>query len=106
MYIADILKAKGSKVLTVRSDVKIGHLAQRLSLERVGALVVSESGETVDGIISERDVVYGLAEHGPEVLNRMVADLMTKGVVTCSPGDTIGQIAKAMTFRRVRHMPI
>lgn len=82
MLVADILKAKGSKVITVRPDLNIGHLAQRLRMERVGALVVSETGATADGIISERDVAHGLAEHGAEVLMRTVADLMTKAVLT------------------------
>jgi CBS domain-containing protein len=106
MLVADILKAKGSKVITVRPDLNIGHLAQRLRMERVGALVVSETGATADRIISERDVAHGLAEHGAEVLMRTVADLMTKAVLTCSPSDTIAQVAKAMTERRVRHMPV
>jgi CBS domain-containing protein len=106
MFVADILKTKGSKVITVRADLRILHVAQRLRMERIGALVVSESGTTVDGIISERDVAHGLAEHGTEVLERTAADLMTKAAVTCSPADTIAQVAKTMTYRRIRHMPV
>jgi CBS domain-containing protein len=106
MYVADILRVKGSKVITVRPDLSIGHVAQRLRMERVGALVVSETGATAEGIISERDVAHGLAEHGAEVLRRTVADLMTKTVVTCSPTDTIAHVAKAMTNQRIRHMPV
>lgn len=106
MHVADILKTKGSKVITIRPDLSIEHLAQRLRMEQVGALVVSETGTTVDGIISERDVAHGLAEHGAEVLRRTIADLMTKAVVTCSPGDTIGQVSKTMTHRRIRHLPV
>ena len=106
MHVADILKAKGSKVLTVRPDLSITFLAQRLRMERIGALVVSETGDTADGIISERDVAHGLAEFGAEVLRRTAADLMTKAVVTCSPSDTIAQVAKVMTDRRIRHMPV
>lgn len=106
MHVADILKAKGSKVLTVHPDLSITFLAQRLRMERIGALVVSETGDTADGIISERDVAHGLAEFGAEVLRRTAADLMTKAVVTCSPSDTIAQVAKVMTDRRIRHMPV
>jgi CBS domain-containing protein len=106
MYVADILKTKGSNVITVRADLRILHIAQRLRMERIGALVVSESGTTVDGIISERDIAHGLAEHGAEILMRTAADLMTKAVVTCSPSDTIAQVEKAMTERRIRHMPV
>ncbi|HEY7749160.1 MAG TPA: CBS domain-containing protein [Aestuariivirgaceae bacterium] len=106
MHVADILKAKGTKVVTVRPDLSIEHLAKRLMIEGVGAFVVSENGTTVDGIISERDIARGLAEHGAEVLRRTAADLMTKAVVTCSPGDSIAQVAKAMTYRRIRHVPV
>ena len=106
MYVADILRVKGSKVITVRPELSMAHVAQRLRIERVGALVVSVTGATAEGIISERDIAYGLAEHGTEVLRRTVADLMTKTVVTCSPSDTIAQVAKAMTNQRIRHMPV
>ena len=106
MHVADILKAKGSKVVTVRPDLTVEHLAQRLRAERVGALVVSEAGTNVDGIISERDIAHGLAEQGAAVLSRTAADLMTKGVVTCSPDDTIAHVAKVMTHRRIRHLPV
>jgi CBS domain-containing protein len=106
MYVADILRVKGSKVITVPPELSIAHVAQRLRIERVGALVVSVTGATAEGIISERDIAYGLAEHGTEVLRRTVADLMTKTVVTCSPSDTIAQVAKAMTNQHIRHMPV
>jgi CBS domain-containing protein len=106
MYVADILKAKGTKVITIGSDASIEMVAQRLKMERVGALVVSETGATAEGIISERDVAHGLAEHGAEVLRRKAADLMTRDVVTCSPSDIIAHVAKLMTDRRIRHMPV
>jgi CBS domain-containing protein len=106
MYVADILRAKGSRVITITPDARIELVAQRLRMERIGALVVSETGATADGIISERDVAHGLAEHGAEVLSRTAADLMTKEIVTCSPGEPIAQVAKTMTDRRIRHMPV
>ncbi len=106
MHVTDILKAKGTKVATVRPDLSVEHLAQRLRMERVGALVVSETGTDVDGIVSERDVAHGLAEHGAAILSRTAADLMTKAVVTCSPDDMIAHVAKIMTHRRIRHLPV
>ena len=106
MYVADILEAKGTKVITIGSDASIELVVQRLKIERIGALVVSETGATVDGIISERDVAHGLADHGAGILSRTAADLMTKAIVTCSPTDTIAQVAKTMTDRRIRHMPV
>jgi CBS domain-containing protein len=75
-------------------------------MERVGAMIVSESGTTLDGIISERDVVFGLTEHGADTMRMRVAELMSKSVVTCSPEDTIAHVAKVMTQRRIRHLPV
>jgi CBS domain-containing protein len=107
MLVSDILAAKkDEKVHTVRPDDSIENLVQRLRMERIGALVVSEQGYTVDGIISERDVAHGLAEHGAEILNRKVRDLMTGAVITRAPGETLANIAKLMTQRRIRHVPI
>ena len=106
MHVSDILKVKGATVHTVRPDQSIEHIAHLLRAERVGALIVSESGSTVEGIISERDLVYGLSEHGAAIMTMTAADLMTKGVVTCSPEDTISHVARIMTQRRIRHLPV
>jgi CBS domain-containing protein len=106
MKVLDILRVKGSSVVTVPPNTTLLTLVHRLKLERVGAIVVSQDGKTVDGIISERDVAWGLAEHGADLLNLRVADLMTKSVLTCSPDDTITSIARMMTERRLRHLPV
>jgi len=107
MHVADILKTKGNKVVTIRPDLSIEHLAQRLKLERIGAAIVSESGASIDGIISERDIVRGLADYGASgVADKTTADLMTKAVVTCSPEDTISHVSKVRTKRRIRHLPV
>jgi len=104
--VADILSAKGNKVMTVRPTDTIVTLAHRLKLERVGAMIVSRDGKTVDGIISERDVTHGLATHGAELSALLVSNLMTREVVTCSPDDSIAEIARIMTRHRVRHIPV
>jgi CBS domain-containing protein len=107
MHVADILKTKGTKVVTVRPDLSIEHLAQRLRLEGIGAAVVSVDGATIDGIVSERDIVRALAEYGASGLSdKTAADVMTKAVVACSPEDTISHVSKVMTKRRVRHLPV
>ncbi|MGB0084199.1 MAG: CBS domain-containing protein, partial [Rhodomicrobiaceae bacterium] len=79
MKVADILSVKGDKVMFVRPSETIDMLAQRLRMERVGAMIVSEDGKKIDGIISERDVTYGVAEHGANLLHLHVADLMSRG---------------------------
>lgn len=106
MKVADILSEKGDRVVTVRPGETIANLAQRLRLEGVGAMIVSEDGAHIDGIISERDIAHGLAEHGAAILDMQVVNLMTRSVVTCAPGDTIADISRTMTRRRVRHLPV
>jgi len=106
MHVAEILKAKGGEVHTVRPDQNIDYFVHRLRMERVGAMIVSENGVSVDGIISERDIVFGLTEHGADIMKMKVAELMTKSVVTCSPEDTIAHVARVMTQRRIRHLPV
>jgi CBS domain-containing protein len=106
MLVADILRTKGAAVKAVRSDDTALCLAKRLKSERVGAMVVSNDGNSLDGIISERDVAYGLAAYGSDLYRVTVADLMTKVVITCSPRDTIAEVTRVMTQRRIRHLPV
>ncbi len=106
MQVADILKVKGHSTMTVRPAETIQAFAMRLKLERVGAMPVSEDGKTLVGIISERDVAHGFAAHGSALANLKVADLMTTGVVTCAPDDTIMHVARLMGRRRIRHLPV
>jgi len=104
--VADILRVKGSNVITVPPTATVLTLVHLLKLQRIGALIVSRNGKVIDGIVSERDVAWGLAEHGADLLNLHVADLMTKSVLTCSPDDTTASIARIMTERRLRHLPV
>jgi signal-transduction protein with cAMP-binding, CBS, and nucleotidyltransferase domain len=106
MLVSDILRSKGSTVKMVRSYDTALACAQRLKAEHVGALVVSDNGRSLDGMISERDLAYGLATYGIELNHVTVSDLMTKAVVTCTPRDTILNTMTVMTRRRVRHMPV
>ena len=106
MHVSDILKRKGNAVVTIRPDISVEHLAQRLRADGIGAAVVSGDGISIDGIVSERDIVRGFAEHGAELTTKTVADLMTRGVVTCSLDDTIAHVSNLMTRRRIRHVPV
>lgn len=107
MKVQDLLKAKkNGAVLTVRPEDTILNLLHRLRVEGVGAMVVSRDGNSLDGIISERDVVRALAVDGAKVLSFLVSDLMTKSVITCSPEDSIANVGRMMTARRVRHLPV
>jgi len=106
MNVDGILRTKGAAVVTIRPDATIGDLVRGLRADRIGAMIVSEDGRSILGIISERDVVRGLAERGSRILEAPVADLMTRDVVSCTPRDTVKQVMAEMTRRRVRHLPV
>jgi CBS domain-containing protein len=108
MKVQEILAHKGGKVVTIRPDATISTAVHRLALERIGALVVSEDGISIAGILSERDLIVALAEEGAGILapDRRVRDLMTKGVRTCRPDDLIKSVMAEMTRHRFRHMPV
>jgi CBS domain-containing protein len=104
--VADILAAKGPAVVTIRSSETIGALSQQLRARGIGAAVVSDDGETVDGVISERDIAYGLAIHKADLHALPVSALMTATVVTCFPHDSVGSVASTMLTRNIRHLPV
>ncbi len=106
MKVEAMLAAKGDKVVTARPDAAIATIVRMLKLEGIGALVISEDGEGILGIISERDVVRALVEHGGEVLKMKAADLMTRSVKTCAPEANIRDVMAEMTRSRVRHLPV
>ena len=106
MNVDGILRSKGAAVVTIGPDATVADLVRGLREERIGAMVVSEDGRSVLGIISERDVVRGLAERGPRIMDASVAELMTRDVVTCTLRDTVKQVMAEMTRRRVRHIPV
>ena len=106
MKVEDILSVKGRRVATVRPEASVAAVAKQLRLEGVGALVVSQDGASVEGIVSERDVVRGLAQHGADLLDLPVTRIMTRAVATCAPDDPVKSVMAEMTRRRVRHLPV
>lgn len=106
MNVDGILRAKGANVVTIRPDASVGQLVDGLRDERIGAMVVSEDGRSVLGIVSERDVVRALADRGPRILEAPVAELMTRQVYSCTPQDTVKHVMAEMTRRRIRHLPV
>ncbi|GMA20757.1 CBS domain-containing protein [Arsenicicoccus piscis] len=106
MRISDVVKNKGSQVVTMRPDATVRDLLALLAQHNIGAVVISEDGSGVDGIVSERDIVRHLAADGPDVLDGGVSKIMTSDVHTCSAEDDIESLATEMTQRRVRHVPV
>jgi CBS domain-containing protein len=78
----------------------------QLRAAQIGALVVSSDGNSIEGILSERDLAYGIATHGDRLPAMRISELMTKAVVVCSPEDKITDVMKLMTRRRIRHLPV
>lgn len=105
MLIAELLRAKGSDVVTVRPGTSVSELLDRLARHNIGAVVVAEAGR-VAGIVSERDVVRRLAEQGASLLDRPVSEIMTSAVITCKTSDTVDALTVLMTENRVRHVPV
>ena len=105
MRIADVLKNKGAGVLTIAPDTVVSDLLAGLVTRNVGAMVVVGARGVV-GIVSERDVIHMLHEHGAGALGRPVADIMTSDVITCSPDDSVDTLSGLMTTHRIRHVPV
>ncbi len=106
MRIHDVVKRKGATVVTVRSDASVTALLDLLAEHRIGAVVVSDDGETIAGIVSERDVVRHLQQRGAAVLDEAVSAIMTSEVQTCSPDDELVELEHTMTENRFRHVPV
>jgi CBS domain-containing protein len=104
--VQSILSAKGTAVATIEPTATIADATASLRDHGVGALIVSTDGETIAGIVSERDVVRALAAHGGSTLGRAVSSCMSADVVTCGLADTIGELMGLMTERRIRHLPV
>jgi CBS domain-containing protein len=105
MSIQSILDHKGNKVVTIAPDTRVGAAAHRLRLEHIGAIIIT-SGEHIEGILSERDIVYGLTEHGAAVTDLPVSALMSRNVHTCKPTAEIRDVMRLMTEHRIRHVPV
>jgi CBS domain-containing protein len=106
MRISDVLRVKGGQVVTITPDTTVQLLLTILAEHRIGAVVVSRDGTTVDGIVSERDIVRALARRGTAVMAEPVTAIYTAEVHTVSPDTALEEVARMMTERRVRHAPV
>jgi len=105
MTIASVLRDKGAAVETVTAETKVFDAVRRLGEKRIGALPVVEDGR-VAGIISERDVVRRLRDHGPDMLGWPVSRIMSAPAITASPDTEVLAALALMTQRRIRHLPV
>ena len=106
MRIQDVLRSKGDTVFTIGPSSTVTDLLDALARHNVGALVVSTDGSAVDGIVSERDIVRRIQDRGVTVLGSPVSEIMTSTVTTCTEQDTVEDLMRLMTDRRIRHVPV
>ncbi|MGC9963535.1 MAG: CBS domain-containing protein [Acidimicrobiales bacterium] len=104
--ISTVLKSKGASVTTIGPDASVAAAVAEMARHNVGALVVSSDGQTVEGIVSERDVTRALDSFGGALLNKPIRLIMTSEVRTASPDENIESLAVMMTEHRIRHVPV
>jgi CBS domain-containing protein len=106
MSVADILSGKGRNVVTTTATASVAEAVSSLSKHGIGALVVTDGPDGITGIVSERDIVRGLAAGGAAILAGPISAIMTRAVVTCGEADTINHVMSQMTGGRFRHLPV
>ena len=106
MRISDVLRIKGGQVVTVSPDADVEHLLAVLAEHRIGAVVVSRNGTSVDGIASERDIVRALADRGATAMSEPVTAIYTADVHIVTPEASLEEVMRIMTAQRIRHVPV
>jgi CBS domain-containing protein len=106
MIVKTILAAKGGEVVSIEPAADLVAAAKLLVKHRIGALVVTETGGCLVGILSERDIIRALAENVSAALQMSVAEVMTRDVFTCGMDDSTSSVLKRMTTGKFRHMPV
>ena len=106
MSVSEILKTKGTNVVTIQPSAGIEAAAKVLRDHKFGALIVADKGGSMLGIISERDIIRVVGDMGPKGLSLKVEDIMTRNVYTCKSTDGVADLMQLMTKYRVRHVPI
>lgn len=106
MFVRQILSSKGSSTVSILPTARIADISVLMSRKGIGAVVVLDESERLVGIVSERDIARGLADHGAALLEMAADQIMTRDVVTCTPDDGIDKLMRKMTTGRFRHLPV
>jgi len=104
--VRSLLSDKGSQVHAIRPEQMIAEAVDLLKARRIGALLVSQADGSIAGVLSERDIVLGLAEHGERLLQQPVAAVMTSRVIVAGPAENMLQVMGRMSAQRIRHLPV
>jgi CBS domain-containing protein len=106
MKLAELLRGRSQETVKIRASQNIAEAAVELTENKIGALLVEDDAGEIVGILSERDIVGGMAPHGADLHDVAVDELMTRDVIHCSPQDTVHEAMAMMTDRRIRHLPV
>lgn len=106
MIVDHILRSKGTDVVCIPSETKVGAVVDLLCERRIGALIVSDADEKVLGVISERDIIRGMQEQGAKVFDMVASELMSREVHSVMRQDSVDHVMALMTDRRIRHLPV
>ena len=106
MILAAILKSKGASVLSVTPATRISDVIKVLAEKRIGAVLVCDEANGLEGILSERDIVRTLADHAGATFDMMAEQLMTRSLKVASPETTVAEAMEMMTDGRFRHLPV
>jgi CBS domain-containing protein len=106
MKLAALIHGKGHEIVKIRDNQNIAEAAIALTEHKIGALLVEGQDGQIAGILSERDIVGGMAPHGADLHDVSVSELMTTNVIRCSPNDSVNEAMAMMTDRRIRHLPV
>jgi CBS domain-containing protein len=106
MNVKTILAAKGGTIISIEPTATLAVAAKLLATHRIGAVVILGAGGRLAGILSERDIVRTLAQHGADALDVPVGQVMTRTVTTCGEADSVASVMERMTTGKFRHMPV
>ncbi|HEV8389684.1 MAG TPA: CBS domain-containing protein [Dongiaceae bacterium] len=110
MRIEQILRAKGTRIISIRLRESVAAAAKMMTSENIGALVVTDvvltEGSTVVGMLSERDIVRAIVTSGPDIMKMPVEKLMTRKFIFCAPNDDLADVIEKMDRHGIRHLPV
>ena len=106
MKLSELLKGKQKEIIKTRVDSTIAEATNTIAQHKIGALLVDDQDGDIVGILSERDIVRGMSQHGTDIHGVKVSELMTSELIRCAPGDTVNEAKAMMTDRRIRHLPV
>jgi CBS domain-containing protein len=106
MTVARILANKGRSVVTTGPERTLQEVSVELMRHRIGALVVVDANDDIVGLVSERDVVMAVADHGPGALLDAVAHHMTTNPRVVTEDDAVTSAMETITLEHQRHLPV